>query len=105
MAQLVLRDLPEQVRAGLQRRAAQHGRSLEAEVQVVLQQAAAEVVDRPANITEPNDTWIKLVEMHPLEADAWEAFDQSLSQSRLAWRNLELPLMIGVAQNAARRLG
>jgi plasmid stability protein len=90
MAQLVLRDLPEQVKAGLQRRADQHGRSLEAEVHVLLQQAAAEVSDGVVNITEPDDAWIKRVEMHPVEAGAWEAFDQSLSQSRSAWRDQPL---------------
>jgi plasmid stability protein len=92
MDELVLRDLPETVKAGLQRRAAQHGRSLEAEVREVLHQAAAEVAGGTVNTTEPDDAWIKRVEMHPLEADAWEAFDHSLSQSRSAWRDEPLDL-------------
>ena len=87
MGKLVLRDLPEQVEAGLQRRAAKHGRSLEAEVHEVLLQAAAEVVVDKYTITEPDYAWIKRLEMHPLEVDAWEVFDQSLSQSRSAWRD------------------
>jgi plasmid stability protein len=92
MDELVLRDLPETVRAGLQRRAAQHGRSFEAEVREVLQQAATDVVDRPNNITEPADAWIKRVEMYPVEDEAWEAFDQSLVQNRSAWRDELLDL-------------
>jgi plasmid stability protein len=92
MAQLVLRDLPEQVKAGLQRRADQHGRSLEAEVHVLLLQAAAEVSYGAVGAAEPDDAWIKRVEMHPVETAAWEDFDQSLAQSRSAWRDKPLDL-------------
>jgi plasmid stability protein len=92
VAQLVLRDLPDEVQAGLQRRAAQHGRSLEAEVREVLQQAAAEVTDSLANANEPGDAWIKRIESHPVETETWEAFNMSLSQSRSAWRDEPLDL-------------
>ena len=92
MGVLVLCDLPEKVKAGLQRRAAQHGRSLEAEVHEVLQQAAAEVLGETANFVEPDDAWIKRVEMYPVEAEAWEVFDQSLVQSRSSWRDKPLDL-------------
>jgi plasmid stability protein len=90
--ELVLRDLPDTVRSGLQRRAAQHGRSLEAEVREVLQQAVAEVAGVTVNTTEPDDAWIKRVEMYLVETEAWEAFDQSLVQSRSAWRDQPLDL-------------
>jgi plasmid stability protein len=90
--ELVLRDLPETVRSGLQRRAAKHGRSLEAEVRDVLHRAAAEVAGVTVNTTEPDDAWIKRVELYPVETEAWEAFDQSLVQSRSSWRDKPLDL-------------
>lgn len=40
MAQLVVRDLEDDVKIRLQRRAARHGRSLEAEVRDILRNAA-----------------------------------------------------------------
>jgi len=40
MAQFVVRDLEDDVKARLRRRAAQHGRSLEAEVRDILRDAA-----------------------------------------------------------------
>ncbi len=41
MAQLVVRELENDVKARLQRRARQHGRSMEAEVRDILRQAVA----------------------------------------------------------------
>ena len=41
MAQLVVRELENEVKARLQRRARQHGRSMEAEVRDILRQAVA----------------------------------------------------------------
>lgn len=40
MAQLVVRNLEERVKAGLQRRARRHGRSMEQEVREILRNAA-----------------------------------------------------------------
>ncbi len=40
MAQLVVRNIEEQVKAGLQRRARRHGRSMEQEVREILRNAA-----------------------------------------------------------------
>jgi plasmid stability protein len=40
VAQLVVRNLEEQVKAGLQRRARRHGRSMEQEVREILRNAA-----------------------------------------------------------------
>jgi antitoxin FitA len=42
MAQLVVRDLEDDVKQRLQRRAARHGRSLEAEIRDILRNAAKE---------------------------------------------------------------
>lgn len=42
MAQLVVRNLEESVKAGLQRRAKRHGRSMEEEVRDILRSAAKE---------------------------------------------------------------
>ncbi len=92
MGELILRDLSATVKAGLQRRAAQHGRSLEAEVHLLLQQAAAETDAGSVNVAEPHDAWIKRVEMHPVETEVWEAFEQSLVESRSAWRDEPLDL-------------
>lgn len=47
MAQLVVRNLEASVKAGLQRRAKRHGRSMEEEVRDILRSAANEA-DRPA---------------------------------------------------------
>ena len=47
MAQLVVRNPEDDVKARLQRRARRHGRSTEEEVRVILRQAAAEE-DAPA---------------------------------------------------------
>lgn len=41
MAQLIVRDLENDVKARLKRRAQQHGRSMEAEVRAILRSAAA----------------------------------------------------------------
>jgi plasmid stability protein len=92
MGELVIRDLSEKVRADLLRRAVQHKRSLEAEVREVLNQAAAEYADNPATVSEPGDAWIKRVETHPVETEAWEVFEQSLNRSRSAWRDKRLDL-------------
>lgn len=40
MAQLVVRNIEDQVKAGLQRRARRHGRSMEQEVREILRNAA-----------------------------------------------------------------
>lgn len=42
MAQLIVRDLEEEVKARLQRRAARHGRSMEEEVRQILRNALKE---------------------------------------------------------------
>jgi antitoxin FitA len=42
MAQLIVRNLDEAVKVGLRRRAARHGRSVEAEVREILQAAIRE---------------------------------------------------------------
>ena len=47
MAQLVVRQLEDDVKAGLKRRAERHGRSVEAEVREILRGAAFE--PKPAN--------------------------------------------------------
>ena len=48
MAQLVVRDLEDDVKRGLQRRAMVHGRSMEAEVRDILRAAVAEPMSSPA---------------------------------------------------------
>ena len=61
MAQIVVRKLEDEVKEGLRRRAARHGRSLEAEVREILRDAAVAepgedddiVEDRPWNLAHP----------------------------------------------------
>ena len=50
MSQLVVRNLDEEVKAGLQRLAAEHGRSMEEEVRSILREAVAaqRVTQQPA---------------------------------------------------------
>ncbi len=48
MAQLVVRDLEEEVKRRLQRRARRHGRSTEAEVREILRAAVASDRDTPS---------------------------------------------------------
>ena len=48
LAQLVVRDLDESVKAGLKRRARRHGRSMEDEIRHILRDAAREAA-RPVN--------------------------------------------------------
>jgi antitoxin FitA len=47
MAQLIVRDLEDDVKTCLQRRAARHGRSLEAEVRDILRSAAKDEATQP----------------------------------------------------------
>lgn len=48
MAQFVVRNIEEQVKARLQRRAKRHGRSMEQEVREILRAAASQEQDVPA---------------------------------------------------------
>jgi plasmid stability protein len=54
MAQLVVRNLEEEVKTGLRRRAARHGRSMEEEVRDILRDAAKE----EAGAAPPLGSWI-----------------------------------------------
>ena len=54
MAQIVVRKLEDEVKEGLRRRAARHGRSLEAEVREILRDAAvAEPAAHSTSSTDP----------------------------------------------------
>ena len=50
MAQLLVRNLDEDVKARLRRRAAAHGRSMEEEVRAILRDAVKEEVQRKAGL-------------------------------------------------------
>ena len=47
MAQLLIRNLPDEVKEGLRERARANGRSMEAEARAIL----IDIVERPANLT------------------------------------------------------
>ena len=51
MAQLVVRNLEDDVKRGLQRRAMMHGRSMEAEVRDILRAAVAEPMPPPPRLS------------------------------------------------------
>ena len=50
MAQFIVRDLEDDVKARLKRRATQHGRSMEEEVRQILRNAVKEQNQRPAKL-------------------------------------------------------
>ncbi len=52
MASITVRNLDDDVKARLRLRAAAHGRSMEAEVRIILREAVSEEAARPRNLME-----------------------------------------------------
>ena len=57
MADILIRKIPDETKARLQRRAARRGRSLEADLREALEQLALEDADSPDD-AEPFGTWL-----------------------------------------------
>jgi plasmid stability protein len=91
MAQLLVRNLPDDVKARLTRRAKKHGRSLEAEARAILSEAPE---DAPRDAGEPGlGTRLagKLARHKVTKAD-WELFDDGMRQLRRGWRVRKIDL-------------
>ena len=87
MAQLVVRDLPEAVKAGLKERASARGRSLEAEVREILCEASKVIPPSTAPSTESIVTrLLRLQAENPIPDDVWEAFQKNLRDVRRSTR-------------------
>lgn len=89
MAQLVVRDLADDVKERLKRRAKYHGRSLEAEVRDILEHVPDRPAKSPASATAPGADWVKdfteKIRAIGLSQEDWDDFDRSLRESRRNW--------------------
>ena len=87
MAQLVVRDLPDDVKSRLKELAKAHGRSLAAEVREILT-SATQPVSKSATSEGENIADILLREQakHPISDDVWEEFNRNLSDVRQSWK-------------------
>ncbi len=82
MAQLVVRNLPEAVKARLKRRAELHGRSLEAEVRDILASVPAAPAARRPKGKGLGTILAEKLEKHKVSKETWDAFDRALAQLR-----------------------
>ena len=89
MAQLVVRNLPDDVKERLKRRAERHGRSLEAEVRDILEHVPDRPDESTATTTAPGAAWVndftEKMRAIGLSQEDWEEFDRSLQESRRNW--------------------
>ena len=85
MAQLVVRDLADDVKERLKRRAKLHGRSLESEVCAVLEAAANTNDTQPAAQGFGTDLLAEMAK-HPLDLETGLEFEQLLENERSARR-------------------
>ena len=90
MAQLVVRNLPDDVKERLKRRAERHGHSLEAEVRAVLVQATA--VPEPSKDASIGTELARKLIRHKVSDEAWDEFDNNLKELRASWRMREVDL-------------
>jgi plasmid stability protein len=81
LAQLVVRNLPDEVKDRLKRRAEHHGRSLEAEVRDILSRAPAPPTSA-AKGEGLGKTLNRQLKKYKLTKEDWEAFDRSLAELR-----------------------
>ena len=90
MAQLVVRNLPDDVKERLKERAKRHGRSLEAEAREVLERAA----NLPAEPAPKSEGWAtelaQKISQHEVSQEAWDEFDRALLEQRASWRDRPL---------------
>ena len=89
MAQLVVRNIPDDLKERLKRRAKRHGRSLEAEVRDILAHAPDRSEPSPASASARGEAWVKdlaeRMRLIGLSKKDWEEFDRSLEESRRNW--------------------
>lgn len=84
MADILIRRLDDETKARLKRRARRHGRSLEAEVRNILQEAvAAERAPKESETKKGLGTLLmEKFGKSPLSAEDWEEFERNLKESR-----------------------
>ena len=85
MAQVLVRNLPDEVKARLQRRAERHGRSLEAEVRAILT-GVPETEPRKNKKEGLGTTLSRKLAKHTIDDEAWKAFDANIEELRKNWR-------------------
>ncbi len=85
MAQILVRNIPDDVKSRLQRRAELHRRSLEAEVREILAQ-----VPEPKRADTPTEgigtMLAKKFAANPIPDEDWRAFEQGMAELRKSWR-------------------
>ncbi len=91
MAQLVVRNLPEDVKKRLQRRAEKHGRSLEAEVRAILAQTPEAGV-AGSEALGAGTALAKKLAKHQVEDADWQAFEDKMQNLRKTWRARKVKL-------------
>ena len=87
MAQLLVRDLPDDVKKRLKKRAEDHGRSLEAEVRAILSEASA--IQPATKLPDREALGTKLARLqaeNPIPAEVWEEFDRNIAELRGSWK-------------------
>ena len=89
MAQILVRNLPDDVKARLQRRAEHHKRSLEAEVREILAQAQ-EPKPAPASGEGIGTMLAKKFAANPIPDEDWEAFERGMRELRRSWKVRDL---------------
>ena len=82
MAQLIVRNLPDDVKERLKRRAKQHGRSLEAEVREILLDASEPSQHPPTTEKGLGTRLAEAMRKQPVSDEAWEEFDSALREAR-----------------------
>lgn len=86
MAQLIVRNLDDDVKERLKVRARRHGRSLEAEVRDVLTEAVR--ADEPGEESKSEGLGARMrrrLGNSGLTRDEWEEFDRELARIRTEW--------------------
>ncbi|MGQ0673452.1 MAG: FitA-like ribbon-helix-helix domain-containing protein [Hyphomicrobium sp.] len=81
MAQLVVRNIPDEVKDRLKKRAEQHGRSLEAEVRDIL----SNVASAPAPTASKEGLGTELarkLKKYKLSREDWETFELGIAELR-----------------------
>ncbi len=82
MAQLLVRNLPEEVKKRLQRRAQRHGRSLEAEVREILTYAPDAMLSKEPAAKPMSEVLIDRFSDFPVDTAEWSSLDGNLAAMR-----------------------
>ena len=87
MAQILVRDLPDDIKEKLRRNAVAHGRSLEAEVRAVLTREPERKPDtRKVTGAEMVEQLVAASKANPIPDDVWAEFEANLKRARTGAR-------------------